>query len=128
MTRLLAVVGAAVAALAVWLVAEPLLGIDVRVPEGPSSTALLDLSPVTILVSVLVVSAAGWALLAVLERFAGRARTIWTYAALGLLTLSLFGPVTARGLPVDAKATLVVMHLAVALVLVPALTRTSPAR
>ncbi|GAB2956943.1 hypothetical protein GCM10023080_015440 [Streptomyces pseudoechinosporeus] len=65
---------------------------------------------------------AGWALLAALERFARRARLIWTIAALGALLLS-FLPLTGSGMTGGTRTSLALMHLAVAAVLVPGLAR-----
>ncbi len=70
----------------------------------------------------LTASLLGWALLAVLERRTTRAQMAWTWTAVTVLLVSLAGPLTAEA-SVPAKTTLVVMHLAVAAVLIPTLRR-----
>jgi Family of unknown function (DUF6069) len=123
-SRAAGVAAAAAAAWALWVVAVPVGGVDLAVGMGGRT------QPVG-LGSVLVVSLAaglvGWALLAVLERRSGSAVTVWTAVALGVLVLSLLGPVTSA-VGVSAGAVLAGMHVLVAAVVVPALRRTSPDR
>jgi Family of unknown function (DUF6069) len=123
-TRLLAVVGAAAAALAVWAVADPLAGIDLTVRTGGGTQEIG--SGAVVLVS-LVAGLAGWALLDLLERFTAHAREIWIATALVALVLSLLGPL---GAAVTAAATVALagMHLAVSAILIPLLARTAPSR
>lgn len=122
--RALAVAGSALAALAVWVLAGALLGVDLRVA---SSGQVREVGAGAVLASALLSSLAGWALLALLERFSSRARTIWTSIALVVLLASLAGPLLGA-LTLGGKLALVLMHLAVAAVLVPALRRTSASR
>jgi hypothetical protein len=121
-TRLLALVGAAAAALAVWALADPLAGVDLTVRTGGDGTQQIGSGEV-VLVSLLA-GLAGWALLDLLERFTARAREIWTLTALVVLVLSLFGPL---GAAVTASAAVVLagMHLAVGAVLIPLLARSA---
>jgi ABC-type Na+ efflux pump permease subunit len=79
--RALAVIAAALAALGVWLVTDPLLGIDLTGPTAPGSQQLQPIAPAMVAGASLVTGLAGWALLALLERFTARARTIWTAIA-----------------------------------------------
>lgn len=126
--RALAVVAAALAALAVWLVTDPLLGIDLAGPTRPGSQELMSITPALVAGTSLVVALAGWALLALLERFTARARTIWTAIAVLFALLSLAGPLSALASTSAANAlALALMHLAVAAVLIPMLAGTSPA-
>ena len=124
-SRALAVLGAVVAALTVWTVAGPVLGIDLQVQRRPGQLEAVNVGAV--LGSSLVASLAGWATLAVLERLTRRTRTVWTILALAVLALSMVGPL-AGGVTAGAKAALALMHLVVAAVLVPVLARTSDAR
>ena len=125
--RALAVVAAALAALAVWLVTDPLLGFDLAGPTRPGSQELMSITPALVAGTSLVVALAGWALLALLERFTARARTIWTAIALLVALLSLAGPLSALASTSAANAVaLALMHLAVAAVLIPGLAGTSP--
>jgi hypothetical protein len=126
--RALAVIAAALAALAVWLVTDPLLGVDLAAPTRPGSEELLSITPALVAGTSLVVALAGWALLALLERFTARARTVWTAIALLVALLSLAGPLSTLASTTAANAVaLALMHLAVAAVLIPILAGTSPA-
>jgi hypothetical protein len=126
--RALAVIAAALAALAVWLVTDPLLGIDLIGTTRPGSQELMSITPALVAGTSLVVALAGWALLALLERFTARARTIWTAIAALFALLSLAGPLSILASTSAANAlALALMHLAVAAVLIPMLAGTSPA-
>jgi hypothetical protein len=116
-TRILAVLGAAAASLAVWAVAGPLAGVDLRVHVG---TRAEHVGPATVVIASVVTGLVAWALLAVLERFTPRARAAWTVNALVALAVSLAGPLTS-GTTTAAKLTLTGMHVATAVVLVLAL-------
>jgi hypothetical protein len=126
--RALAVIAAALAALAVWLITDPLLGIDLTAPTAPGSQQLQPITPAIVASASLVAALGGWALLALLERFTARARTIWTAVALLVALLSLAGPLSTLASTSAANAVaLALMHLAVAAVLIPGLAGTSPA-
>jgi hypothetical protein len=126
--RALAVIAAALAALAVWLVTDPLLGIDLTGTTRPGSQELMSITPALVAGTSLVVALAGWALLALLERFTARARAIWTAIAVLFALLSLAGPLSILASTSAANAlALALMHLAVAAVLIPMLAGTSPA-
>ncbi len=117
--RLLTVIGAAAAALAVWALAVPVAGTDLsaRMGAGPQ-----PVGPVMVVLASLAAGLAGWALLAVLERFTAKARRIWTITALAVLALSLTGPLgSATG--TAATLVLLLMHLVVGSVVVLGLTR-----
>lgn len=124
-TRLLAVVGAAAAALAVWTVAVPLAGVDLTVRTGGGDTRLIGSGDV-VLVSLLA-GLAGLALLMLLERFTAHPRRTWTATALVVLALSLLGPLGA-GVSTAATVALAGMHLAAAAVLIALLARAAPPR
>jgi predicted permease len=123
-TRGLGVAGGVAAAVAVWVIAVPILGLHllVRFGNGPSQSIGLDF----VVGATLIASLLGWALLAVLERRTPRARTIWTVVAVVVLLVSLSLPLTA-GIAASTKVALAAMHLAVAAVLIPTLRATSPA-
>jgi hypothetical protein len=126
--RALAVIAAALAALAVWLVTDPLLGIDLTGTTRPGSQELMSITPALVAGTSLVVALAGWALLALLERLTARARAIWTAIAVLFALLSLAGPLSILASTSAANAlALALMHLAVAAVLIPMLAGTSPA-
>lgn len=119
--RLLGVVGAGLAAVLVWVVAVPLLGVDLRIttPTGTQTVGIL----VTFAFAV-VAASAGWASLAVLERVTRRAIAIWTATAVAFLLVSLVPPFL-NSVTTGAAVVLVLMHLVVAAVLVPTMRRTA---
>jgi hypothetical protein len=120
--RALSVAAATLAALAVWVVAVPLLGTHLIVRFGNSAPQTVGIE--LVLGSSLVASLFGWGLLAVLERRTLRARTIWVGVAIVVLLLSLSLPLTA-GITMPTRTALALMHLAVAAVLIPGLCRGS---
>lgn len=114
------IAGGAVAALAVWVVAGPVLGTDLAALPSPGAGAALEITPSAVVISSVVAGLLGWAVLALLERFTARAATAWRWVAGAATLLSLGGPLTlAEG--VGATVTLTLMHLVVAAVLIPAL-------
>ncbi|MFG2194359.1 DUF6069 family protein [Streptomyces sp. NPDC048639] len=119
-TRALALVGAVVLDALIWLLADRVFGIDLRIPDGPGSTTTSELVLPAVIISVAVISLVGWGLLALLERLTGRARTVWTAIASAVVVLSLLGPLFAAGLTAGNRITLVCLHLAVGAVLIPA--------
>ena len=120
--RALAVVGAVVAAVLVWVVGEPLLGYDMIIKaEGQEPQ---DLGASAFVMFSLFFSLLGWALLALLERVTSRARLIWTVVALVFLAVSFFPPFTIEASG-GTKVVLALGHVAVAAVLVPVFRATS---
>ncbi|GAT70145.1 hypothetical protein PS9374_05825 [Planomonospora sphaerica] len=117
--RPLTVIGAPVAALAVWALAVPVAGTVLTVRTGGGTQ---QVGPVSVVVASLLAGLAGWALLAVLERFASRPGRIWTITALAVLALSLFGPL-GGAVGTAATLVLVLLHLLVGAVLVLGLAR-----
>lgn len=113
--RALTVVGTAVAALVVWLVATAVAGADLVVPGTGRVTAL------AVLVVALLVGLAGWGLLALLERFTARARTVWRIVAAVVLLVSFAGPAGADG--GAAIAWLLALHLVTGVSLILGLPR-----
>ncbi|MBM0227500.1 hypothetical protein JNW87_20255 [Micromonospora sp. ATA51] len=68
---------------------------------------------------------AGWALLALLERLLPRsARLVWTITAVGVLLVSL-APLLAPGMDAATRIILGALHVAVATVLIPVMTRSA---
>jgi len=118
--RILGVAGATVAAVAVWSIEVPLLGIGLQTQYGNAAPQGVGIA--SVVVSSLAASLAGWGLLAILERRFARARVIWTAIAIAVLLASLSVPLSA-GATTTAKVSLAMMHLAVAAVLIPTLRR-----
>ncbi|MEU9225605.1 DUF6069 family protein [Streptomyces massasporeus] len=107
----------------VWLVADPLLGHRPRIADGEKT---LDIGAAPVAVVALFASLSGWGLLAALERFgARRAHAIWTAVAGAVLAVS-FLPLLGDGMDGGTRASLALMHLAVAAVLIPGLGGRSP--
>lgn len=125
--RLAAVGGAIVAALAVWFVAEVVLGLDLRQPAASVGTQTESIDAVHVVISAAVGSLAGWALLAA-ERLTARPRRVWTAIAVVALVVSLGGPLSGSGITTSNRLTLVLMHVVVAAVVILALGRTARAR
>jgi undecaprenyl pyrophosphate phosphatase UppP len=90
------VVGGTAAAVVVWLLAKYVFDAEMRA-RGPGSTEPTDINVVMVIVSALVWALLGWGLLAILERFVARARTIWLWLAIAGFVLSFISPLTAQG-------------------------------
>ena len=117
-------VGALAAALA-WAVEVPLLGIHLNVRFGAGHIQTIAVGQVTGVAAA--ASLLGWLLLAQLERRTLRARPIWTTIALVALAASLALPLAAAT-TTSAIVGLIVMHLTVGAVVIPALARTARTR
>jgi Family of unknown function (DUF6069) len=120
--RPLSVAGGALAGAIAWLIEVPLLGVDLTIRFGSARPQTIGIGEV-IGVS-LVFSLLGWLLLAVLDKRTPRARALWVSAALAALVASLALPLVAAT-TTAASVGLIVMHLAVAAVVIPAMARTS---
>jgi hypothetical protein len=119
---------AAPVAVAVHIVLVGPFGIDLLVPDGPGSDAMVPLPVLTTLVVTLLFSAVAWIGVAVLERVLGgeRGRTIWTVLAFAAFVVSLL-PAIVLDIPLDAAWGLFAIHVAAALVLIPTMwTNRSP--
>ena len=125
--RAATVVGAVLAAVVVWAVAGPLLGVDLSVSFGagepPTEVGLL-----AVVVSSALASLVAWGLLALLERSTARGLLVWTALAVVALALSFAPLLAAGGTAAGTRTALALLHLVVAAVLVPGLRRTSPQR
>ena len=113
------VLAAVAAGTVVWALAR-LLDVDLTVSFGAQP---IPVTVVSVVVTALLASLAGWGLLALLRRFTARALVIWTAASTVAAAASLLGPLTATA-PATTKLALVTMHLAVATVLIGTLRRT----
>lgn len=121
LARALVAAGAVLAAIVVWAVAVVVLDLRVTVPTGPGSPNRDDLQFGPVLITAVVVSFAGWALLALLERTTSRARTNWTAIAVAVFLLTLpYLP----GFTATERLVIGLIHLALAAVLITGLRRT----
>jgi Family of unknown function (DUF6069) len=121
--RALIAFAAMLAPVLVWVVAR-IAGADLSV--ALSGQPPMPITLPAVIITALLAALAGWALLAVLERFTGRARLLWTAVAALVLLVSLSGPLTVAASG-GTKLTLVLMHLAVGVVLIPGLRATTGA-
>lgn len=119
-----AVVIAMLVPLAIWSVAEMVFHIRLRTPGGFGPPG--DIGALNVIAASGFFSLAGWGLLALLERLTARARSVWMIIAVVTLLLSLATPLSGSGITPANRAVLLLMHLAVGAVLIPALYRTSP--
>jgi hypothetical protein len=123
--RALCAAGGALAAALAWIVEVPLLGIHLtfRFSAGHAQTiAIGQVIGVTVAASLF-----GWLLLTLLERRTPHARLLWTTIALAALAASLALPLAAAT-TTSAAAGLVVMHVTVGAVVIPAMAHTARAR
>lgn len=124
--RAVAVTATVGTALLLWALAVPLLQVSLTV-RTPGTSTEQDVGAAAVLATSLLVSLAGWGLLALLEQRTPRARTVWTGAAATVFLVSLAGPLAAAATSA-AAAWLILLHLSVAAVLIPLLRRTTVVR
>lgn len=118
--RALGVAAAVVAPLAIWAIGA-LAGVDYTV-ESPGQPATV-IGAGAIVMIALVAALLGWAVLALLERFATRvARPVWISLAIVVTVLS-FVPVLSVEATGGAKLALGATHVAVAVALIALLPR-----
>ncbi|HZE32958.1 MAG TPA: DUF6069 family protein [Actinoallomurus sp.] len=110
-------VGAAVVTTGALYTAARALGTDFTLTDPGKAQAHQLILP-EIVVFTLVFSLLGWAALALLERYVRRARGVWTALACTVLLLSLV-PIAVEQATGGTKVMLVLIHAAVAAVLVP---------
>jgi hypothetical protein len=123
--RALCAAGGALAAALAWAVEVPLLGIHLNVRFGGGHLQTIAVGQV---IGVAVAaSLLGWLLLALLERRTPHARLIWSAIALAALAASLALPIAAAT-TTSAVVGLIVMHLTVGAVVIPAMARTARTR
>jgi hypothetical protein len=123
--RALCAAGGALAAALAWIVEVPLLGIHLTVRLGPGhiqTIAVGQVIGVTVAASLL-----GWLLLALLERRTPHARLLWTTIVLAALAASLALPLVAATTS-SAVTGLIVMHVTVGAVVIPAMAHTARTR
>jgi hypothetical protein len=113
-SRAAGVVLAVAASVAVWAVAS-LVGAPLEVSSPLVGT--LQISAILVIASALLLALAAWGVLALLEGFARRPRTIWTATAFAVLILSV-PPLAFLDASGDTKVALVLMHVVTGLVLI----------
>jgi hypothetical protein len=117
---LYAVGGAVAGTAALWIIARLLdvdLVVDPKNGRPPGEIALPFAAAMALAAALL-----GWGTRALLGRFTRHAARIWTVVA-GVVLVVSFLPILSVGATAGTKATLALMHLAVAACLVPVLGR-----
>jgi len=122
--RLRAVIAAVAAACGAWLLIEGLGEVDLAAPGSAGNTSGQDIGLLEVLIASLAASLAGWLALGLIERYTARPGRWWIIVAVGALVLSLGGPMSGTGLENTERALLVLLHLVVAVVLIPLFYRT----
>jgi hypothetical protein len=121
MIRLVSCVAAVLAAGVTFALLHGIAGIDLAARTG---NAVQHITLAAVVLAAAASAAAGWGVLALLERFATRARAVWTAIAAAALLLSLLvGP--AAGVTTAAKAGLAALHLVVGAVVICGLRRSA---
>jgi hypothetical protein len=120
-SRLLVVLGAVLATVVLWLLAEVVLGTDLRAPAMDGAGDNQDVNVGAVIISALVASVVGWGVLALLERFTRRGWLVWTVLATVVAVISLGGPFSGSGVSTGNRLWLAAMHVAVAAILIPGL-------
>ena len=117
--RAAAIVCATTIAFLVWVVADPVAGVDLNVGSRDSARTV---GPAAVALVSALAGVAAVSLAALLARVTSRARPIWRIVAVGTLVLSLVGPLGAATLA--AGVALAAMHLAVGATLIAGIDRT----
>ncbi|MYR31658.1 hypothetical protein GTW20_05085 [Nocardiopsis alba] len=108
---------AAVAALLVWVVSTPLLGVELVVP-GQGDAEPMEIGPGMIVGMSLASGLVGWGLLALLERFTSKGTLIWTIIAAIVLAGSMLSPLAMPGIDGAVRVILSLMHIVVGLIVI----------
>lgn len=111
--RSLAVAAAVLAAVVLWLVAVPVLGLDLLVGSDAQAQ---QVSLAAVVVVSLLAGAAAWGLLAILERRTVKAVKSWRIAGWTFLAVSLLGPL-GMGAAAGTLTVLLLMHGSVGTIL-----------
>lgn len=119
--RIIVVLAATVATVVVWLLAHSAFGVDLKAKTGGTKSSAVTL-PAVIVVTLLI-GLLAWGLLALLERKSASAGKTWTIIAGIVFVISLLGP--AGGVGTGAKLSLLCIHLAAGLIIIPGLSRTA---
>lgn len=117
-------VGAAVAANAALYLAASALGVDFLLTDLGKAEAHHLIVP-EIAGFTLVFALLGWGVLALLERFTRHAKAVWTGLAGTVLVLS-FVPIGIEQATTGTKVMLTVIHIVVAVALLPLLRTSNP--
>jgi predicted permease len=117
--RIMIIIGTVLAATAVWVLEDPILGVNLAVKSGDSTQ---HIGVVSVIVASAFVALAAWALLAWFERRMKQPHRTWTVLASVIFVLSWLGPL--GGVTTGAKLGLFAFHAVVAGILIARLPRT----
>lgn len=113
----------AVVALLGWVVANAAVA-DLGQPAfGTAQPQALGAG--TVIAASLVAGLLGWASLIAVEHFTTRGASLWVWIATAAALLSLGGPLSGEGVTTANRVALVLLHAAVALVVIPLMFKTS---
>ncbi|MGL5929336.1 MAG: DUF6069 family protein [Dermatophilaceae bacterium] len=121
--RALAVAGGAVAGLLVWVLLVPIGGMDLRAATGGAER---EIPAAAVVLSALIGGLLGWGIAELLQRRAGRPKRTWVILTTILAALSCVSPFGGAA-DTSSALGLVLMHIAVALVVIPGIAATLPA-
>jgi Family of unknown function (DUF6069) len=113
-----AVLAAVVATGLVWLIATTGFGLDLYQP-GFGTMAPQQLTMWWAAATTGLAGLAAWGVLAIIERFSRRPARACLVVSVGLLVLSLGGPLSGDGITTGNRLALAFMHLAAGAVLIP---------
>jgi hypothetical protein len=91
-----------------WAVLQGLFDFNVQAPAMGDFPEPMDLGVMHVVLPGLFGGIAGWGVLAVLERFTSRARTIWLVVAVLVVLASLLTPLSGTGITVAQRLVLIV--------------------
>ncbi|MGL5866714.1 MAG: DUF6069 family protein [Dermatophilaceae bacterium] len=121
--RALAVGGGAVAGLLVWVLLVPIGGMVLRANSGDAAR---EIPVVAVLISSVIGGLVGWGIAEVLQRRVGRPKRTWVRLTTVLTAVSCISPFGGAA-DTSSALGLVLMHLGVALVVIPGIAATLPA-
>lgn len=110
---------ATAAALLIWVIAHPVAGVDLIVGAGSSARTI---GPVPVALTSIVAGLVAAGLAGLLPRVTSRPQRAWFVITVGVLILSLTGPLGAA--TVGAGLALAAMHLVVGVTLIVGISRT----
>ncbi|CAN5159147.1 hypothetical protein BH20ACT5_BH20ACT5_01860 [soil metagenome] len=122
--RFTAVVAAVLTNAMIWLIAVPVVGLELLVSQPGDRPPMLVGLPAVIATS-LVAGLAGWALLGLLERRTRRAGAIWTTVAVIVLLLSFAPLLLGADTAATTRVALGSMHLTAGAILIGGLPQRS---
>ena len=125
--RVVAMLGAVIGPVLVWLIATVGFGKQLYQP-GFGGTAPEELSIWLVAATAGIAALAGAGVLALIERFSRRPAQVWLVVATAVLIVSLGAPLSGEGIDTANKLALASMHLAAGAVLIPLLYRSARLR